>query len=65
MKYLDINYKIKYQLPLYIGSLITVWSSDAVGLKVVNNKHQKDKPLLMSRYMTVFHTLFLFLHDQQ
>jgi len=32
---------------------------------VVNNKHQNDKLLLMSRYMTVFHILFWFLHGQQ
>jgi len=26
--------------------------------QVVNNKHQNDKLLFMSRYMTVFHVLF-------
>jgi len=34
---------IKYELPLYISSLII---------------DKNDKPLLMSRYMTVFHILF-------
>ena len=42
----------------------TVWSSDAKELTmqaiVVNNKHQNDKLLLMSRYITVFHISFWF-----
>ena len=32
---------------------------------MVNNKHRNGKLLLMSRYMTVFHILFCFCHDQQ
>ena len=32
---------------------------------MINNKHQNDKPLLISQHMTVFNILFWFLHDQQ
>jgi len=48
-----ITYKIKYELPSYIGSLTTVWSA-----AWLISTHQNDKPLLMSRYMTLFHILF-------
>ena len=57
-------YKTKYELPSYIGSLPTVWGSDAQELPMqaiclmVISKHQNDTLLLMSRYMAVFHILF-------
>jgi len=44
---------------LYISSLTTVWSSGSRPAWLIPT-HQNDKPLLMSRYMTVFHILFWF-----
>jgi len=55
---------MKYELRLYIGSLTTIWSSDAQELTTqayglpVNKKDQSNKLLLMRQYMTVFHILF-------
>jgi len=49
--------KIMYMIyVLNVGavSVLVFWSLEVV------NKHQNDKPLLMSRYMTVFHILFCF-----